>query len=156
MATIIADIPNHDFGNGPTALRESSVNALKSLLSLPTANLKSTPQPKAVPSPQCTTPPERVTNKTSRVVSPPNVSPDSKPLSRSTKKSKKKIETPVTPSFFAGSAFQNSPDPISIPMPSFDDDPPETVDEESMDNVVNSPQSDAKTVLLRRLLKVEK
>jgi hypothetical protein len=157
MATVMTERSPCDFGNSPTVPRESSVNALKSLLSLPTANVKSTPKPKDVPAAQPTTPQEpEVSKKKSRVLSPPNVSPDSKLVPKSTKKSKKKTEAPTTPSYFAGSAFQNSPDPISIPIPSFDDETPETVDQESVGKAASSPAPETKTILLRRLLRVEK
>lgn len=99
------------------------------------------------------------------------------PTTKSTKKSKTKspVDTPsLTHSppkaFFAGSAFQNSPDPYSIPMPDFDFDdesecvsecvlPPaaitvsEVVTEQVSGNV--SINGNSKTLLLRNMLKVK-
>lgn len=55
--------------------------------------------------------------------SPPSSSSESEPKSKNTHKKSKSKSVPLTPvnTFYAGSAFQNSPDPLSIPHPDFDD-----------------------------------
>ena len=161
MTTIVSKLQPSSFGNGPT---DSGVNALRSLLALPTTTsppmdksrtnaivTQATPKTKGAASPQ-NTPSEPVSSKkTSRIPSPQNPSPDSKNSARTAKKSKKKSEA-TAPSYFAGSAFQNSPDPVLIPMPSFDDDTPEPLDFGPDKTDIGTSN---KTILLRRLLKVE-
>ena len=168
MADVISQLQPSSFSNCPT---ESSVNALKSLLSLPavgpqtdhgrldSSRSKATPKTKGAALPQNTPSEELSSKKTSRVPSPQNLSPDSKTgSSKKSKKAKKKKSEVTTPSYFAGSAFQNSPDPVSIPIPSFDDDAPEQLDfgPDTTENISSTAEKTSKTVLLRRLLKVEK
>ena len=168
MAAVVNNQHGCEFRNEATAPRASSVKALKSLLSVPTSSPQSVTasgktaenvakhSEKGVIILQNTPPSAK---KAPRASSPQQ--PSSEKVTRSTKKSrKKKTEALAPPSFFAGSAFQNSPDPVSIPMPSFDDEEPETLDfgSDASDNSSkeNTPTPDTKTILLRRLLKVEK
>ena len=145
------------FGNCPT---ESSVDALKNLLALRVdkplseGSWQSSTSSRGISNTDL--PYEQVaTKKTFRVSSPQNPSPDSK--NRSAKKSKRKSDV-TTATFFAGSAFQNSPDPVSIPIPLFDDDVPELNEIDNGSTVAESISTvqTNKTELLRRLLKVQK
>ena len=59
---------------------------------------------------------------------------------------------PSSNSFYAGSDFMNSPDPLTIPIPNFDDDDEE--DENIFPTSSNSLSFEDKTSTLRRILQV--
>lgn len=76
------------------------------------------------------------------------ITPDPKlsrtPSSQKPKRRSNPSVTPTTSNYFAGSAFMNSPDPLTIPLPNFDDD------EDFLPPVVED-----KTSALRRILQVK-
>jgi len=153
---------------------ENQVAALKSLL------LAKSPSPvtEQTPAPQSTQKnkqpkkksqvKETSQEKTNHFSSPSNSSSESELASKngSTKKPKKKSTVAASKSYFAGSAFQNSPDPTSIPLPEFDDlddislNKPTVSKVLTFSNVTLStsttvPQTD-KSESLRRLLNIQR
>jgi hypothetical protein len=136
---------------------ESTVQALKNILipapQSPQKAIK-TPQksnPKAIPSAS-----KLPTHDTPFSSSPPSSSSESELKSKSArKKSKKKsTEAPAVINFYAGSAFQNSPDPLSIPIPNFDDF--DTHDHNVSPLVYQTPSDTLKTESLRRMLHISR
>ena len=100
------------------ASRESCVKALRSLLSAPPSG---SPQSiVAIDEPSAFLNEKLGVSKKTRgpfLALPPPVRWEKKSIKKATN-----AKTQDTSSFYAGSAFQNSPDPKYIPIPSFDDD----------------------------------
>mmetsp|Transcript_19911 Transcript_19911/g.28625 ORF Transcript_19911/g.28625 Transcript_19911/m.28625 type:complete len:143 (-) Transcript_19911:443-871(-) len=141
MAEVLS-MSQSNHARSPSIPRDESVRALRSLLAVPRV-IESPPTVTSVGKSQSPV--------VSKSPSPPLSSGAVKSTTRT--KKKKKQAHPDTTSFYAGSAFQNSPDPVSIPLPVFDENIGELQSSLNFDNEGHSPPD--KTVMLRRLLNVK-